>query len=297
MSYELDVRSVFISDLHIGYKGSDLASVVDFLRNVRCRYLFLNGDIVDSWKLELDWNWPELGTEIFKEIVIKHLTGTKVIYLPGNHDDLFRDIPLMGREKWAKHMGLKIRNTYMHKGPNGERWLVLHGDQFDAGILRAGLSRWSDKIWVEFAKLMPIKLTVTPGGRVFSLASEIAKKAGKKALTLMIRFEKAALRRALLRNTEGVICGHTHIPIIKTIGQDLTGKPITYANSGSWTGKSKNTVLVEDHNGTMRIVTWDSVAAGKITRSETPEVVQLEAARVAHNIKRWIERTVRRLIV
>lgn len=287
----LDVRSVFISDLHIGYKGSDLASVVDFLRQVRCRYLFLNGDIIDSWKLENDWDWPDMGTAIFKEIAIKHLTGTKVIFLPGNHDDLLRRIDLLGREKWAKHIGMKIRNTYMHKSANGQRWLLLHGDQFDAGILRAGLDRWSDKIWVEFAKLMPIKLTITPGGRVFSLATELAKKAGKKTLTMVNRLEKAALRRARLRNADGVICGHTHIPVYKMIDKD-----VFYANSGAWMGKNKNTALVEDHDGTLRIVHWDKVSVHNLFKSDVPEIIDNEADRISKLLTRWLQRTIRHFL-
>lgn len=291
MADKLDVRSVFISDLHIGYKGSDLASVVDFLRNVRCRYLFLNGDIVDSWKLEQLWSWPDMGTAIFKEIAIKHLTGTKVIFLPGNHDDLFRRIDPMGREKWAKRVGMKIRNTYMHKSATGQRWLLLHGDQFDAGILRAGLDRWSDKVWVEFAKLMPIKMTVTPGGRVFSLAAELTKKAGKKTLTMINRLEKAALRRAKLRNADGVICGHTHIPIHKMIDKD-----VFYANSGAWMGKGKNTALVEDHDGTLRLVLWDSVSEHHLTKPDVPDIIDKEADRLANLITRWLERTIRQIL-
>lgn len=289
MTQNLDVRSVFISDTHIGYKGSDLAAVVNFLRSVRCRYLFLNGDIVDSWKLEKDWDWPELGTAVFKEIAIKHLTGTKVIFLPGNHDDIFRRIDPMGREKWAKRVGLIIRNTHVHKGPNGQRWLVLHGDQFDAGILRAGLSHWSDKVWVEIAKLLPIKMTMTPGGHVFSFARELAKKAGKKALAMLSRFEKAAWRRAKLRNTEGVICGHTHMPIIKTIGKD-----VTYANSGTWQGKGKNTALVEDHDGTLRLIHWEPDHPP--APSHIPDIIDKEAGRMADVIRRWMERTVKRVL-
>lgn len=285
----LDVRTVFLSDTHIGYAGADLWSLLDFLRHVRCRYLFLNGDIVDSWKLEKRWQWPEAGTLIFREIALKHLMGTKVIFLPGNHDDLFRRIDPWTRKNWAHHMGFQIRNTHMHKTADGKRWLVLHGDQFDAGILRAGLSRWTDKIWVEIAKVLPIRLSKTPGGRAFSLARELAKRASKKALSMINRFEQAALRRALLRNADGVICGHTHLPIIKTIGKNTL-----FANSGMWQGMGKNTALVEDWDGTLRILPWSMIGEDKVRLCEAPKALQEKADRLAHQIRRWIERTVRK---
>lgn len=286
---DLDVRSVFVSDSHIGYNGSDLWSLVDFLRRVRCRYLFLNGDIVDNWKLEKIWRWPEAGTAIFREVALKQLTGTKIIFLPGNHDDLFRRIDPWTREIWARHMGIQIRNTHVHKGADGRRWLVLHGDQFDAGILRAGLSRWSDKAWVEFAKLLPIRMSTTPGGKAFALSRELAKKAGKKALAMINRFERAALRRTQLRNTDGVICGHTHIPVLKTIGKDTL-----YANSGMWQGANKNTALVEDWDGAMRIVSWPAVPEHDVSPCQAPVILHAKADLLAMKIKRWIRHALRR---
>lgn len=290
MTYKnLDVRTVFLSDTHIGYHGSDLWSLLDFLRHVRCRYLFLNGDIVDSWKLEERWNWPDVGTLIFREIAIKHLMGTKVIFLPGNHDDLFRRIDPWTRENWARHFGFQIRNTHMHKTADGKRFLVLHGDQFDAGILRAGLSRWSDKVWVQFAALLPIRMTEKPGGKAFSLARELAKRASKKALSMINRFEQAAYRRAMLRGASGVICGHTHLPIIKTIGKETL-----YANSGMWQGLGKNTVLVEDWDGSLRIVPWGVVEEKKVRPCEAPGALQDKADRLALQVKRWIERVTRK---
>lgn len=284
----LDVRTVFLSDAHIGYHGSDLWSLLDFLRHVRCRYLFLNGDIVDSWKLEERWHWPEAATQIFRELALKHLMGTKVIFLPGNHDDLFRRIDPWTRKDWARKMGFSIQNTHMHKTADGKRWLVLHGDQFDAGILRAGLSRWSDKAWVEIANVLPIRMSKTPGGQAFSLARELAKRASKKALSMLNRFEKAAVRRARLRGADGIICGHTHLPIIKTIGGG-----VLYANSGMWQGLGKNTALVEDWDGQLRLIHWDMVEEKTVRVCEAPRALQERSDRLAHQLRRWTERAVR----
>ncbi len=285
----LDVRSVFISDTHIGYKGADLHSLLDFLRRVRCRNLFLNGDIVDSWKLEKKWDWPSRGTDIFREIMLKHLQGTKVFFLPGNHDSEFRFIDPIERERWARNLGIKIRHHYVHKAADNKKYLVLHGDQFDAGILRAGLSRWTDKIWVEFIKLLPIKMTVTPGGRVFSLAAELAKKAGKKALHIISRFEGAALRRARLRGVDGVICGHTHLPVVK-----MLRKNIMYANSGMWQGQGKNFALIEQWDGTIELIRWDKVERADVIAEDSSVKLIEQADKMSARIVQWLEKSITR---
>lgn len=285
----LDVRSVFISDTHIGYKRADLDSLLDFLRRVRCRNLFLNGDIVDSWKLEKRWKWPERGTDIFREIILKKLHGTKVLYLPGNHDDEFRHLDLIERELWVRTTGIKVRHTYVHKTVDNKKYLVLHGDQFDAGILRAGLSQWSDKIWVEFVKLLPIKMTVTPGGRVFSLAAELTKKAGKKALHIVSRFEGAALRRARIRGLDGVICGHTHLPVVKMLRKD-----VMYANSGMWQGQGKNFALVEQWDGTIELIRWDQVASEDVIQEDSSDKLIDQANKTTEHIITWLEKNITR---
>lgn len=280
----LDVRSVWISDTHIGYKGADLDSLLDFLRRVRCRYLFLNGDIVDSWKLEKRWDWPTRGTDVLREVMLKQLHGTKILYLSGNHDDEFRHIDPIERERWARTLGIKIRHTHVHKAADNKKYLVLHGDQFDAGILRAGLSRWSDKIWVEIAKLLPIKMTLAPGGRVFSLAAELTKKAGKKAIHMISRFEGAALRRARLRGTDGVICGHTHLPVVK-----MLRKNIMYANSGMWQGQGKNFALVELWDGTIELVRWSAVESEAVAPEDSSPKLVEQADRMTARIVSWLE--------
>ncbi|MDP3221592.1 MAG: UDP-2,3-diacylglucosamine diphosphatase, partial [Rubrivivax sp.] len=55
----LRVRTVWISDLHLGTPGCQAAALLDFLRTVDCETLFLVGDIIDGWQLRRSWYWPQ----------------------------------------------------------------------------------------------------------------------------------------------------------------------------------------------------------------------------------------------
>ena len=48
----LRLRSVFISDVHLGFKGCRAEFLLDFLRRVECEQIYLVGDIIDLWSLQ-----------------------------------------------------------------------------------------------------------------------------------------------------------------------------------------------------------------------------------------------------
>ena len=126
----LRLRSVFISDVHLGFKGCRAEFLLDFLRRVECEQIYLVGDIIDLWSLQRTFYWPQAHNDVIRTILGKAKHGTRVGYVPGNHDRAFRD-----------HDGLtlgnvEIRLEALHETADGRRFLVLHGDEFD-GIVRA----------------------------------------------------------------------------------------------------------------------------------------------------------------
>ncbi len=84
-------RSVFISDVHLGFKGCQAASLLHFLQSIETEYLFLVGDIVDFSSLTRSPHWPQEHTSVIRSILNKAKHNTKVIYIPGNHDSVMRD--------------------------------------------------------------------------------------------------------------------------------------------------------------------------------------------------------------
>ena len=121
-------RAIFISDLHLGTKRARCDLILDFLRDTESHYLYLVGDLIDSWSLKKHWYWDQKQNDVIQKLLRKARKGTRVIYLPGNHDENFREFcgHRFGR--------VAILNETVHTTANGKRYLVLHGDKFDSVV-------------------------------------------------------------------------------------------------------------------------------------------------------------------
>jgi len=254
----LRARTVFISDVHLGFKGCQAQYLLDFLRSVECQSIYLVGDIIDLWALSKSFYWPQAHNDVIRTILGKAKHGTRVIYIPGNHDRVFRD-----------HDGLvlgnvEIRREAIHETADGRRFLVLHGDEFDS-IVRASpllesigshayaaaltLNRYVNSIRSRF------------GFPYWSLAAFLKHKV-KNAVTYIASFEKALAAEARRQQVHGVICGHIHRAEISEIDG------ITYCNDGDWVESC--TTLVEDFDGRLSLLRWTETQAVIVGGREHP---------------------------
>ena len=87
----MKIDALFISDVHLGSKGSNANEVLTVLKQYQPEYLFLVGDIIDGWLLKRKFRWPQSHTNVLRKILSYSKNGTKVIYIPGNHDEFMRD--------------------------------------------------------------------------------------------------------------------------------------------------------------------------------------------------------------
>ncbi|MBL4804981.1 MAG: UDP-2,3-diacylglucosamine diphosphatase [Alphaproteobacteria bacterium] len=256
-------RSVFLSDFHIGAKSFDAAALVSFLRSFECDRLYLVGDIIDGWKLHKRWYWTEDCNRVFDELAAKLAKGTKVIFLPGNHDEEVRRLPAFIRKRFADRADIEITDKTIHETYDGRRFLVLHGDQFDRKILRGRLSQWSDRIYDAVMDFMgghnPPTVMVKGQPKRFSLAKSLSKH-GQWALHLLNNFENAVYKMTTSKDVDGLICGHTHIPVIKPI------RDIIYANCGSWL-RSGHTALIETPYGELELIDWPASHENEVATS------------------------------
>ncbi len=254
-------RAIFLSDWHMGAKTFNAPGLLNFLKNNDSEYLYLVGDIIDGWKLNKRWFWPEIYNAIFDELLRKKETGTKIIYVTGNHDEALRTLRMKPRLKIVKGNGVKIVNEIVHLAGSGKKFIVTHGDQFDRKILHGNLSRWSDRAydWLcdRFHREGPY-IEIKGKMKRFSLAKAV-NTTGYWALVLLSNFESAACTYARNHHADGIICGHTHIPSLKKIKNTL------YANSGGWL-RDLHTALVETDDGQITLVDWKS--------EESPEALQ-----------------------
>ncbi len=242
--YPHSVRSIWISDTHLGFRGCQAELLLDFLHSVQSENLFLVGDIIDCWSLKRNFYWPQSHNNVLRTILGKSKHGTKVIYVPGNHDELFRE-----------HCGgvfgnVEIHKEYIHTTANNQRLLILHGDEFDSVVKHSKLlanlgSHAYDlllrlNVYVHFFR----KLFKFP---YWSLASHLKHKV-KNAVNYISSFEDAITQAAASRNVDGVVCGHIHHAEITTINDVL------YCNDGDWVESC--TALIESHDGKLHLLKW-----------------------------------------
>jgi UDP-2,3-diacylglucosamine pyrophosphatase LpxH len=240
----LAVRAAFISDTHLGTAGCNAELLLDFLKSVECETLYLVGDIVDGWQLRKGWYWPTRHNDIVRCVLKKAKHGTRVIYVPGNHDEAFRDFVGLNLG------GIELAMEAVHVTADGRRLLVLHGDEFDGVVLYA---RWlaflGDNAYTMLLQLNRVLNWVRRrrGLPYWSLAAHLKKKV-KNAVQFISSFEEVVAHAAHERGAQGVVCGHIHTAEIRQIGD------VTYYNDGDWVESC--TALVEHPDGRMEIIDW-----------------------------------------
>jgi UDP-2,3-diacylglucosamine pyrophosphatase LpxH len=240
----LRVRTVILSDVHLGTADCKVAEVNHFLRHVRCEKLILNGDIIDGWQLRRSGQWTKAHTR-FVRIVLKMLEkrNTQVVYLRGNHDDVLAAfLPL-------EFEGLQVVDEHVHESPQG-RYLVLHGDVFDTVttnlVWLAHLGDWGYSFLLRLNRVYNA-WRHWRGKEYWSLSKAIKARV-KSAVNHVSKFESHIVELARSRDCTGVICGHIHTPADKRLGD------IHYLNSGDWV--ESLTAIVEHFDGRMEILSY-----------------------------------------
>ncbi len=240
----LAVRTAFISDTHLGTAGCNAELLLDFLKSVECETLYLVGDIVDGWQLRKGWYWPTRHNDIVRCVLKKAKHGTRVIYVPGNHDEAFRDFVGLNLG------GIELVMEAIHVTADGRRLLVLHGDEFDGVVLYAKwLAFLGDNAYTLMLQLNRVLNWIRRkrGLPYWSLAAHLKKKV-KNAVQFISSFEEVVAHSAHERGVQGIVCGHIHSAEIRQIGD------VTYYNDGDWVESC--TALVEHPDGRMEIIDW-----------------------------------------
>jgi UDP-2,3-diacylglucosamine pyrophosphatase LpxH len=236
------VRAVFMSDLHLGARECQADEIAGFLRSIDTEELYLVGDVVDLWSMRRGIYWPASHHEVLKLVMEKARHGTRVVYIPGNHDDLARS--LVG----SLLAGVEVHEECIHVTRQGRRMLVIHGDAFDGAV------RFSPVLKATGTALYSVILLVGRyvnffrtlcGFRRWSLVTWLKSRVGN-AMTYVHRYEHAAARAAAERGLDGIICGHIHRPHVEQI------EGVLYCNDGDWVEHC--TALIEDRNGELRLL-------------------------------------------
>lgn len=252
-------RSIWISDIHLGTKHVNSEYLLDFLKMTNSEYLYLVGDIIDFWKLQSTKYWPNTNNHIIRNILKKARNGTKVIYIPGNHDEIMREYD--GQNLYC----VTIANTVIHQTASGQNFLVTHGDEFDCVIQK---SRWLALLGSMAYELLLESNTLVNIIRsaldlpYWSLSACLKAKI-KKIVNFISHYETEVAQEAVRRKVDGFICGHIHQAASKTING------IIYKNIGDWVENC--TALTENGDGSLNLISWTGKVEKIISTSEAYE--------------------------
>lgn len=241
-------RTIWISDVHLGTKGCNASLLIDFLDHTDSETMYLVGDIIDGWRLKKKLFWPPEHNDIVWRVLKRARRGTRVVYIPGNHDEVVRQFAGMN------FGGVEIERAAFHTTADGRRLMVLHGDEFDAIMLA---HRWLAYVgdalyhltmglngWVNRAR--------TALGLPYWSLSMAAKHKVKNAVEFISKYEELVARAAGERGVDGVVCGHIHTAEIRDFVHE--GRTIAYYNDGDWVEGC--TALVEHFDGRMELLYW-----------------------------------------
>ena len=237
-------RAIWISDVHLGTRGCQAGLLLDFLRHTESDVLYLVGDIIDAWQMRKSWYWPDRHNEVVRLILHKAREGTKVIYVPGNHDEFFRDYTRLNLG------GVMLLEDTVHTTHDGRRFLVIHGDAYDGVVTYARWLAYLGDTAYHWALRLNTAFNLARrklGYPYWSLAAFLKHRV-KNAVNFISKFETALVEEARERGLDGVICGHIHHAELREV------EGVLYANDGDWVESC--TALVEHDDGSLGLLRW-----------------------------------------
>ncbi|HHC74989.1 MAG TPA: UDP-2,3-diacylglucosamine diphosphatase [Thiothrix sp.] len=252
---DLSFRTIFISDVHLGTKNCKAVYLLDLLQKTHAETIYLVGDILDVWAMTKRVVWSNTQSAVLQTLKEKAQQGTKVIYIPGNHDYIFREF------SGTEFHGISIQQNAVHITPQGKRLFVSHGDEFDGFIKHNHLLRffgdrsYSVLLWLSRFNDKCRYLFKLP---YWSLSAYL-KKNIKNANQYIEKYVQAALNRAKHTGYDGYICGHIHKADLRL------EKGLLYCNTGDWVEHC--TTLIEEHDGTLKIMHWSDHQRVLITQA------------------------------
>lgn len=245
-------RSVWISDVHLGTRGSQAEALLGFLRTFDCDTLYVVGDLIDIWAMKRGVFWKQEHSDVIQKILRKGRKGSKIIYIPGNHDESITDFT-------GDYANVHIQPRAIHMTREGRRLLVVHGHELDTVVQNMGwLAHVGD---IGYQLLLQLNAPVNFFRRLFGCGhwslSAYVKSSVKNVVNFIGGFEESMVRFAADEGAQGIICGHIHTAAIRRI------KGLDYYNTGDWV--ESRTALVEEADGCLKLLQFSET--GEITRT------------------------------
>jgi UDP-2,3-diacylglucosamine pyrophosphatase LpxH len=244
-------------------KGCQPERLLDFLRHHDADTIYLVGDVIDGWALRRSWNWPPSHNLVIQKLLRKARKGTRIVYIPGNHDEFLREHPNLN------FGGIEIRLDAIHRTADGRKLLVTHGDQCDAVVRYSPILSLLGSVAYQavFALGRVVNRIRLRAGWPYWSLSVWAKSKVKDKSRFLKAYELALVAEAKRAGADGVVCGHIHLAGM----HEIDG--IHYINTGDWVESC--TALAETHDGRLALIDWTERAVAldpvDFTRLDDPQ--------------------------
>jgi UDP-2,3-diacylglucosamine pyrophosphatase LpxH len=238
--------------VHLGTRGSQAGALLGFLRAFDCDTLYVVGDLIDIWAMKRGVFWTQEHSDVIQKILRKGRKGSKVIYIPGNHDERITDFT-------GEYANVHIQSRAFHTTADGRLLLVVHGHELDTVVQNMGwLAHIGD---IGYHLLLSLNGTVNLFRRLFgrghwSLSAYVKAKV-KNVVNFIGGFEESMVHFAADAKAQGIICGHIHTAAIRKV------KGLDYFNTGDWV--ESRTALVEELDGRMKLLQFSTT--GELLRT------------------------------
>jgi UDP-2,3-diacylglucosamine pyrophosphatase LpxH len=245
-----NVRTLFLSDIHLGTRACQAERLLEFLREYTADNVFLIGDIVDFWSMSRSIHWTPAQNTVVQKLLRRARHGERVMLIPGNHDEALRGY------LDAAFGDIELAGEHVHELADGRRFLLIHGDAFDQ-VTRH--HRWVALLgdmaydWLVRCNTLISWLRRRLGIAGYWSLAGYAKRKVKRALQFVLDFEESVIHAARQRGLDGVICGHIHCVALREVGG------LVYGNCGDWVDSC--TALVEHADGRLEVIHWTGASA------------------------------------
>lgn len=222
----MKVRTLFISDVHLGNKKSSADYLLKVLKEYEYENLIIIGDFIDLTSLKKNFFWKNSHSKVIQKI-LKISKKVKVTYILGNHDYYLRSLIEDSPIKLGK---ILITDELIYNTLKNEKIYICHGDQFDGFIkLNPILYKIGDWAYEFSFKLSRVYNFIR---RLFnqnewSLSAYLKSKV-KNVISFLNDFKQIAKHKAKQMECNSIMIGHIHTPEISKLDD------YNYYNSGDF---------------------------------------------------------------
>jgi UDP-2,3-diacylglucosamine pyrophosphatase LpxH len=210
----MQIRSLFISDVHLGNPNCQADKLLDVFREYEFENLFIVGDFIDMTLLKRKFYWKQDHSTVIQKVLRFSRKEVKVTYIVGNHDYYVRSLI----EEGNIHVGdILLCDEFIHTTASGERIYITHGDNFDGFIRMHPFLYWLGDQAYEFSiTINNIYNAIRKlfGSDYWSLSAYLKTKV-KNVIKFINEYKKMADEKLKEVQCDAMLMGHTHTPEIE----------------------------------------------------------------------------------